>query len=186
MFTLALCKFEPVLGLFALQCHMRNVSTNFMRHTVIILALIFIKLINGYSQSIDSSNVYIQALTQHSRYHNDERINSNDKSSKSLKIYIEKDDYTTNYFPNQINNFKIEILDKKDLKTKTKGKNSIYLIAIRPARWEKGKLIIAVIDYHVTRKRNHFYYGNSGGSLFQIIPDKNGSLKICKIHQEGP
>jgi len=26
MFTLALCKFEPVLGLFALQCHMRNVG----------------------------------------------------------------------------------------------------------------------------------------------------------------
>jgi len=28
MFTLALRKFEPVLGLFALQCHMRNVSYN--------------------------------------------------------------------------------------------------------------------------------------------------------------
>jgi len=26
MFTLALRKFEPLLGLFALQCHMRNVS----------------------------------------------------------------------------------------------------------------------------------------------------------------
>jgi len=32
MFTLALRKYEPFLGLFALQCHMRNVMANAMRH----------------------------------------------------------------------------------------------------------------------------------------------------------
>ena len=36
MFTLALRKFEPFLGLFALQCHMRNVVLNFKETAVLL------------------------------------------------------------------------------------------------------------------------------------------------------
>jgi hypothetical protein len=85
-----------------------------------------------------------------------------------------------------INGHTFEILSRQDIYNKTKNNKSIPLIAIRPAKWDNGRLVIHVIDYGVSRKGKHFYYSNAGGSSFQVIcgPDENKpELKI--INQGG-
>jgi len=57
MFTLALSKFEPVLGLFALQCHMRNVSLNFQKMKKIIFIFILNCLILSIKAQTFNENI---------------------------------------------------------------------------------------------------------------------------------
>lgn len=86
---------------------------------------------------------------------------------------IEQNDYTTDSLPEIIDDFTIDILTRKDIYERTKNKKPIHLIAIRPARWDNGRLVIHVIDFAVSRKRNHYFYGNGGGSSFEIVGDND-------------
>lgn len=137
------------------------------------------------AQKTDSANVYYQALKLHLDYldsYNDKRPK---EASLITQYLIEQNDYTTDSFPKIINNFTIDILTQKEIYERTKNKKTIHLIAIRPARWDKGRLVINVIDFAVSRKRNHYFYSNGGGSSFEIIGDNDKRIGIKVINQGG-
>lgn len=145
-----------------------------------ILILVFIFGLNNiYAQTTDSLNVYYQALKLHLDYWD----NLNKERSDLVKIpsvyYIEQNEYSTNSLPLIINGHRIQIVTSQELSIKTKNQ-SISLIAIRPAKWHNNRLEIHVIDFYVSRKRNHYYFSNGGGSSFEIIcnGDKQIGLKI--------
>jgi hypothetical protein len=66
--------------------------------------------------------------------------------------------------------FKIQYLDKNEMKTiPGKNKSSIVVTKIIPLRIINEKLVINVIPFRVTYKRNNFNYGNGGGVSFYFI-----------------
>ena len=157
-----------------------------MRYTISILSII---LITGFfetkAQSADTLNVYCQALKLHLA---NSEMNANQDAKDTVgvsKYFIEEDIYTTSGLPHEIHGCFIEVLTQKEIYAKTRHKNQIHLIAIRPARWNNGKLIISVIDFKVTRKRKHFYYSNCGGSSFEITGEELNKLRLKTIKKYG-
>ena len=137
------------------------------------------------AQETETSNVYYQAL----KLHLDDLDSLNNERPKEASLIthylIEQNDFTTDSLPEIINDFTIEILTRNDIHERTKNKKAIHLIAIRPARWDNGKLVIHVIDFKVSRKRKNYFYSNGGGSSFEVncVGDKKIGLKI--IYQGG-
>jgi hypothetical protein len=138
------------------------------------------------AQKSDTSNVYYQALKLHLDYLNSYNERRPKESSLITHYLVEQNDYTTDSLPETISYFTIEILTRKDIYERTKNKKTIHLIALRPARWENGKLVINVIDFGVSRKGKHFYYINGGGSSFEIVANGEGDdLKLKILFQGG-
>ena len=158
-----------------------------MRQIVTILILLYsIGFSEINAQKTDTLNVYYQALKLHLDYWDSFHKERPDLVKIPSVYYIEQDEYSTDSLPSLISGHKIEILKQADIYTLTKNKKGIALIAIRPARWENGRLMIYVIDFGVTRDRDNYEYSNGGGSAFQVVcmPNENGlGLKI--IHQGG-
>ena len=137
-----------------------------------------------YAQKPDTLNVYFQALKLHLDYWDNFHAKRPDLVKIPDVYYIEQNDYTTDSLPDSINGHKILILSVKDIYDKT-GKQSIPLIAIRPARWVNDRLEIHVIDFGVSRKRKNFFYSNGGGSSFEIICDGDKQIGIKILNQGG-
>jgi hypothetical protein len=158
-----------------------------MKHKITLIFLLILLSLSGlYAQNFDTLNVYYQALKSHIEYWDNFHNERPDLVTIPKVYFIEHDDYTTDSLPRVINGHEIMILTSNDIINKTSDKKGLGLIAIRPARWDKGRLIIYVIDFGVSRKKNHLYYSNGGGSSFQIIGDKpETKLKLIILHQGG-
>ena len=156
-----------------------------MKHAtkIIILVLIF-RFSFAFGQEADTLNVYFQALKLHLDYWDNFQNKRPDLVEIPDVYFVEQNDYTVDSLPKTINGYKIEVLNRKDLFEKTR-KEEISLISIRPALWDKGRLVIYVIDFSVSRKRENYFYLNRGGSSFEIVGGENGNLELKIIHQGG-
>jgi hypothetical protein len=158
-----------------------------MKHKIpLIFLLILISIAGLNAQNFDTLNVYYQALKFHFEYWDNFHKERLDLVTIPKVYFIEQDHYTTDSLPSIINGHQIDILTSQDIYNKTSDKKGIKLIAIRPARWDKGRLVINVIDFEVSRKKKQLYYSNGGGSSFQVTGDKpNKDLKLIILSQGG-
>lgn len=125
---------------------------------------------SSFAQDFDKQNIYYKALESHFG----KREDLNRKRPDLWKIYdvyyIEKNDLIIKNFPDSIRNSKIELLSRSDIEEKTKKKQVINLFVVRPAQWKDGKLIINVIEFAVSRKRNNYSYVNTmDGTSYQVV-----------------
>ncbi len=140
------------------------------------ISLCVLILMSAYSfaQDFDKQNIYYQALKLHFEYIEEQHSKRPDLWIIASIYFIEEDYYTTIGFPDFIDKHKIQILSLPDIKEKTKNKKSINILAVRPALWEDGKLIINVIEFSVSRKGNNYSYVNvMDGTSYQIIYNSN-------------
>jgi len=145
-----------------------------MKIFISILSVLIIQVPTAFNQDIDTSNIYLQALGYHIG-----AFNTDTQSTSGESVYfVEIDKYTTKDFPPKIGTCKIELVDKGMIKSMTSNNKELDILVVRPARWKDGSLIITVIDFSVTRKRNHFFYTNKGGSSFQVVPGRGYELKL--------
>ncbi len=158
-----------------------------MRQRITTLALFFfIGYSTIFAQKIDTLNIYYQALKLHIDYFNNLQKTISNSEKKTSVYFIEKNDYATDSLPKLIAEHKIEILSRQEINIKTKNKKGIQLIALKPAIWDNGRLVVNVIDFEVTRKGRNYYYSNKGGSSFQVICNPNeNALRLKTIHQGG-
>lgn len=137
---------------------------------LILLCVLHFACIDVVAQETDEQNVYYQALKSHLAYIEKMQGERPDLWKVADVYYIEEDIYTTKNLPSMIGQSKIEILSRSDIYEKTKKNRSIIIWAIRPARWDEGKLVVNVVKFSVSRKRKHYYYGNMmDGTSYQIV-----------------
>lgn len=130
--------------------------------------------IYSFAQDFDKQNIYYQALKLHFEYIEEHHNKRPDLWRIASIYYIEEDFITTKGFPDFVDKNKIQVLSLSDIKEKTKNKKSINILAVRPALWEDGKLIINVIEFSVSRKGNNYSYVNvMDGTSYQIIYNSN-------------
>lgn len=130
--------------------------------------------IKSFAQEFDKQNIYYQALKSHFEYIEEQHNKRPDLWRIASVYYIEEDYYITKGFPDFVDKFKIKVLSSSDIKEKTKNKKSISLLAVRPVQWQDGKLVVDVIEFSVSRKRNNYSYINlMDGTSYQIIYNSN-------------
>lgn len=130
--------------------------------------------IKSFAQEFDKQNIYYQALKSHFEYIEEQHNKRPDLWRIASVYYIEEDYYITKGFPDFADKFKIKVLSSSDIKEKTKNKKSISLLAVRPVQWQDGKLVVDVIEFSVSRKRNNYSYINlMDGTSYQIIYNSN-------------
>ncbi|HMM04028.1 MULTISPECIES: hypothetical protein [unclassified Dysgonomonas] len=130
--------------------------------------------IHSFAQEFDKQNIYYQTLKSHFEYIEEQHGKRPDLWRMASIYYIEEDFITTKGFPDFVDKNKIQVLSLSDIKEKTKNKKSINLLAVRPAQWEEGKVIINVIEFSVSRKGNNYSYLNlMDGTSYQIIYNSN-------------
>ena len=121
---------------------------------------------DAFSQS-DSTNVYLKALKVH-LVDKEEIYKMNPKLKNLNEIYIEKDSYSTNGIPENVNGKKVYVVTRDEILKLNKEGKLKSLIAIRPVTWKKESLRISVIEFLVISKRKKLYYTNLGGEEFEI------------------
>lgn len=122
------------------------------------------------AQKVDEHNVYCQALKSHLAYIEKMHVKRPDLWEVADVYYLEEDAYTTKNLPRMVGHSKIEILSRSDIYEKTKNKQSVDILAIRPAQWDEGKLVVYVVEFSVSREGKHYSYVNTmDGTSYQIV-----------------
>lgn len=83
-------------------------------------------------------------------------------------IYVEQNEVTTVGLPEELGGIKIIFLTREEIREKTRNGKRIELVAIRPVRIYPKSLVVTVLNFSVTSKRNTFNYANGGGSTLEF------------------
>jgi hypothetical protein len=155
-----------------------------MMRLILLLLAISVGLTNGKSQGVqlDTLNIYYQALKLCLEKEDKFQKQKSDTGTREI-YFLEKDEYTTEGIPENINSNKIKIIDRKQIYEKTEHQKAISLIAIRPARWKNSKLEVNIIFFDVSRKRKVLHYINMGGCSFIVSQDNDKNSWILKMKE---
>ncbi|BDD12067.1 hypothetical protein FUAX_44990 (plasmid) [Fulvitalea axinellae] len=158
-----------------------------MKHCLILFIVGFQFFCYKSFAKTDTTNVYYQALKLHLEYWNNFHSERPDLVKIPTTYFVESDYYSTEGLPDTIAGHQIQYLTHNEIRIKTKGGKSFPLIAVRPVRWDSRRnlLIIAVIDFTVSRTRRTTNYANGGGSSFEVVCNQNSKVSLRIINQGG-
>lgn len=128
----------------------------------------------AYSQQNEKPDIYQICLT---RYLESYKIEAKSKGS----VFVERNDLTTESMSAKISNISILYLNQQDIKVETKNEKRIHLIRVNPMRIEDELIKISIINFYVSRRKNHFRYINSGGETYKFkFNCENSQFEIVK------
>jgi len=150
--------------------------------TIFAITILLLSGLNCFSQTVldtdglnNPDNAFLYALREYCK--------TLDPAITKI-VYVEKEHFIGDSWPEEIDGFQIEYLDTKEKYKRAikKNKGSIIAVGIRPLNFRDGNFYVSVIPFLVTYEKRKIVFSNGGGwnIYFDYDPEKKGLIYKSK------